>query len=124
MKYLKSFSQVNEEESLWKKILLTAALSIGLNYADAQTIETDSVKSEIVKDIANFNKTIMATGYPENYDNLTIELSKKLNDPEIFISKYLTPQINGTLIVKPEFVEGLELHLRRNFFELGYNIKF
>ena len=125
MKHIKTFSQINEEESVFRNILLSAALSIGLNYADAQTIETDSIKTEVVKDISNFNKTIMITSDVENsYRKLSEELSKKLNEPELFVDKYLIQQINGSLVVKPDFVDGLELHLRRNSFELGYKIKF
>lgn len=127
MKYIKKFNtyQINEEESILRNLLLSAALSIGLNYADAQTIQTDSMKTEIVKDISNFNKTIMMTGDLENnLRKLNDELSKKLNDPELFVDKYLFQQSNGTLIVRPDFVHGLELHLRRNLFELEYDIKF
>jgi hypothetical protein len=127
MRYIKNFKnyRLNEEESLLKNLLLSAALSIGLNYADAQTIETDSIKTEIVKNLSDFNKTILTNGELEtNYNKLTEELSKKLNEPELFIDKYLIRQSNGTLIVKPEFIHGLELHLRRNLFELGYNINF
>lgn len=127
MRYIKNFKnyRLNEEESLLKNLLLSAALSIGLNYADAQTIETDSIKTEIVKNLSDFNKTILTNGELEtNYNKLTEELSKKLNEPELFIDKYLIRQSNGTLIVKPEFIHGLELHLRKNLFELGYNINF
>ena len=127
MEHIKKFNtyQINEEESILRNLLLSAALSIGLNYADAQTIQTDSMKTEIVKDISNFNKTIIMTGDLENnIRKLNDELSKKLNDPELFVDKYLFQQSNGTLIVRPDFVHGLELHLRRNLFELEYDIKF
>lgn len=127
MKYIKKFNKykINEEESVLRNLLLSAALSIGLNYADAQTIETDSIKKEIVNDIFNFNKTIMMTGDLENnLRKLNDELSKKLNDPELFVDKYLFQHSNGTLIVRPDFVHGLELHLRRNLFEFEYDIKF
>jgi hypothetical protein len=123
MRHIKKFDtyQINEEESVLRNLLLSAALSIGLNYADAQTIETDSMKTEVVKDISNFNKTIVMTGdLDDNYRKLTDELSKKLNDPELFVDKYLFRQSNGTLIVNPNFVEGLELHLRRNLILKDY----
>jgi hypothetical protein len=56
MRHIKKLDtyQINEEESVLRNLLLSAALSIGLNYADAQTIETDSLKTEVVKDISNF----------------------------------------------------------------------
>lgn len=126
MKHVKDFNNyLLEEESIWKNLFLSIALSLGLNHADAQTIEGDSIKTEVIKDISNYNKTLLMTGnQDENLTKLTYELSKKLNEPKLFVDKYLLQQVNGTFIVKPEFVEGLELHLRKNLFELGYNIKF
>jgi len=126
MKHVKDFNNyLLEEESIWKNLFLSIALSLGLNHVDAQTIEGDSIKTEVIKDISNYNKTLLMTGnQDENLTKLTYELSKKLNEPKLFVDKYLLQQVNGTFIVKPEFVEGLELHLRKNLFELGYNIKF
>ena len=126
MKHVKDFNNyLLEEESIWKNLFLSIALSLGLNQADAQTIEDDSIKTEVIKDISNYNKILSMTGnQDENLTKLTYELSKKLNEPKLFVDKYLLQQVNGTFIVKPDFVEGLELHLRKNLFELGYNIKF
>ena len=126
MKHVKDFNNyLLEEESIWKNLFLSIALSLGLNQADAQTIEGDSIKTEVIKDISNYNKILSMTGnQDENLTKLTYELSKKLNEPKLFVDKYLLQQVNGTFIVKPDFVEGLELHLRKNLFELGYNIKF
>ena len=126
MKHVKDFNNyLLEEESIWKNLFLSIALSLGLNHVDAQTIEGDSIKTEVIKDISNYNKILSMTGnQDENLTKLTYELSKKLNEPKLFVDKYLLQQVNGTFIVKPDFVEGLELHLRKNLFELGYNIKF
>ena len=126
MKHVKDFNNyLLEEESIWKNLFLSIALSLGLNYVDAQMIEGDSIKTEVIKDISNYNKILSMTGnQDENLTKLTYELSKKLNEPKLFVDKYLLQQVNGTFIVKPDFVEGLELHLRKNLFELGYNIKF
>lgn len=126
MKHIKDFDNyLLQEESIWRNLLLSAALSLGLNQAQAQTIENDTLKTEVIQDISNYNKSMLISGdYHQNLSKLTQELSKKLNDPELFVDKYLLQQSNGTLIVKPDFIQGLELHLRRNLLELGYNIKF
>ena len=52
---------VNEEKGLFKNLLLSTMLSLGINSVDAQTIQQDSVKTEIVKDISNFNKSVIFT---------------------------------------------------------------
>jgi hypothetical protein len=52
MKHVKDFNNyLLEEESIWKNLFLSIALSLGLNHVDAQTIEDDSIKTEVIKDI-------------------------------------------------------------------------
>jgi hypothetical protein len=126
MKYINNYKDFNiNEEGLFKNFLLSAALSIGLSNADAQTIQNDTAKMEVVNTISNFNKSNLINLYSkdETLNNLKKELSYKLNDPDVFIERYLKLEPNGILI-RPDFIEGLELHLRRNrSFEIGYNIK-
>lgn len=130
MKHIKEYNQfvVNEEEGLFKSLLLSAMLAIGINRMDAQTIQQDSVKTEIVKNISSFNKSVIYNIYPSQvaYDKLKRDLSLHINDTDIFIDKYLRLEQNGTLIVKPNFIEGLELHLNKstNTYGVGYNFKF
>jgi hypothetical protein len=64
MKHIKQYNQfVNEEEGLFKNLLLSTMLALGINSVDAQTIQQDSVKTEIVKDISQFNKSIILNLY-------------------------------------------------------------
>ena len=131
MKHIKEYNQfVNEEEGFFKNLLLSTMLSLGINSVDAQTIHKDSVKTEIVKDIGNFNKGVIFNSSDNSkvlYDKLKKDLLRKnINEPDTFIKQYLKLQSDGTLIVRPKFIEGLELHLNRgtNTFEVGYNFKF
>ena len=130
MKHIKEYNQfaVNEEEGFFKNLLFSAMLALGINRMDAQTIQQDSVKTEIVKNISSFNKAVIYNIYPSQvaYDKLKKDLSLHINDTDIFIDKYLRLEQNGTLIVKPNFIEGLELHLNRstNTVGLGYTFKF
>jgi hypothetical protein len=131
MKHIKEYNQfVNEEEGFFKNLLFSAMLALGINRMDAQTIQQDSVKTEIVKDIGNFNKGVI---FNKNYDSqfllnkLKQDLSRKnINEPDLFIDKYLKLQSDGTLIVKPNFIEGLELYLnkRTNTLEVGFSHNF
>ena len=125
MKHIKEYNQfVNEEEGFFKNLLLSTMLALGINSVDAQTIQQDSVKTEIVKDIGNFNKGVIFNINNDNqvlYDKLKKDLSRKnINEPDLFIDKYLKLQSDGTLIVKPNFIEGLELHLNRGTLEVGF----
>ena len=63
MKHIKEYNQfaVNEEEGFFKNLLFSAMLALGINRMDAQTIQQDSVKTEIVKNISQFNKSIILT---------------------------------------------------------------
>ncbi len=131
MKHIKEYNQfVNEEEGFFKNLLLSTMLSLGINSVDAQTIQQDSVKTEIVKDINNFNKSVIFNLHDDNqvlYDKLKKDLSRKnINEPDLFIDKYLKLQSDGTLVVTPDFIKGLEIHLNRstNTFDVGYSFKF
>jgi len=129
MKYIKEYNDfvLNEEKGILRNLILSAMLSLGLNSADAQTIQSDSIKKEVVLDIANFNKSIIYNLHPDRqipYNNLKRDLSMKIYEPEIFIDKYLKLQQDGTLIVRPEFIKGLEFHINKNNFELDYKFEF
>lgn len=127
MKYIKEYNQfvVNEEEGFFRNLLFSTLFALGINQADAQTIQQDSLKTEIVKDISNFNKSIIYNLHNDKeipLNNLKVNLSKNLNEPEIFIDRYLKFQPDGTLVVKPEFIKGLELHINRD--QIGFSYEF
>jgi len=132
MKHIKEYNQfvVNEEEGFFKNLLFSAMLALGINTADAQTIQQDSVKTEIVKNISQFNKSIILNLYGDKqipYNRLLQDLSKSnINEPDLFIDNYLKYRPDGTLIVMPDFIKGLEIHLNKatNTFGLGYTFKF
>jgi len=131
MKHIKEYNQfVNEEEGFFKNLLFSAMLALGINTADAQTIQQDSVKTEIVKDISQFNKSVILNLYGDKqipYVRLKKDLLKSnIDEPDTFIEQYLKLQSDGTLIVMPDFIKGLEIHLNRgtNTFGLGYTFKF
>jgi hypothetical protein len=129
MKHIKEYNQfVNEEEGFFKNLLLSAMLALGINRMDAQTIQQDSVKTEVVKNISSFNKAVIYNIYPSQVllNKLKQDLSLHINETDLFIDKYLKLQSDGTLIVKPNFIEGLELHLnkRTNTLEVGFSHNF
>jgi hypothetical protein len=131
MKHIKEYNQfVNEEEGFFKNLLLSTMLALGINSVDAQTIQQDSVKTEIVKDISNFNKSVIFNLHDDNqvlFNKLKQDLSRKnINEPDLFIDKYLKLQSDGTLVVTPDFIKGLEIHLNKatNTFDVGYTFKF
>ncbi len=127
MKYIKEYNQfvVNEEDGFFRNLLFSTLFALGINQADAQTIQQDSLKTEIVKDISNFNKSIIYNLHTDKeipLNNLKVNLSKKLDEPQIFIDRYLKFQPDGTLVVKPEFIKGLELHINRD--QIGFSYEF
>jgi hypothetical protein len=131
MRYIKQYEQfvLNEEEGTVKNLIFSMLLSLGLNYADAQTIQQDTVKTDIVKNISDYNKAILFNIYDskeEPYNKLVKDLSVKMKDPDEFMINYLQLQPDGTLVVKPNFMHGLELHVntRNQEFGLGYSVKF
>jgi hypothetical protein len=131
MKHIKEYNQfVNEEEGFFKNLLLSAMLALGINSVDAQTIQQDSVKTEIVKDINQFNKSVILNLYGDKqipYNKLKQDLLRcDINEPDLFIDNYLKYRPDGTLVVMPDFMKGLEIHLNKgtNTYGVGYTFKF
>jgi len=131
MKHIKEYNQfVNEEEGFFKNLLFSTMLALGINSVDAQTIQQDSVKTEIVKDINQFNKSVILNLYGDKqipYNKLKQDLLRcDINEPDLFIDNYLKYRPDGTLVVMPDFLKGLEIHLNKgtNTYGVGYTFKF
>ena len=122
MEHLKKFdSFVNEEESFVKNLLLSTLLSLGLNYSDAQSIKNDPLKVEVVENINSFNRSILENPDKSklNFEKLKRDLSTKIDEPELFIERYLVFR-DGSFVVRNNFLNGLEIHLNRNSFGVSY----
>jgi len=131
MRHIKEYNQfVNEEEGFFKNLLFSVMLALGINTADAQTIQQDSVKTEIVKNISQFNKSVILNLNGDNkvpYNKLKQDLLRSnIDDPDLFIDDYLKYRPDGTLVVMPDFMKGLEIHLNKgtNTYGFGYTLKF
>jgi hypothetical protein len=127
MKHIKKYKHFRLNESGYlRNLFFSTLLSLGLNYVDAQEIQKDSIKTEIVKNILNFNKSKLLNIQDDInlHDKLKKDLSKSIIEPDLFIEKYLMIQPDGTLIVKQDFIEGLKIHLNRKNLGLSYNINF
>ncbi len=111
---------VNEEVGYIKTLLLSALLGLGISKVQAQEIKDDQKKLAIVDTIANYNKD------PKGIDVLKMDLSKKVDNPDMFINNYLKLTKKNTFIVKPDFIKNLKLnvHLRDRSFDIKYNIVF
>ncbi len=118
---IKNYNQfVNEEKGYLKNLLLSALLSLGISKAQAQSIKNDQQKLSVVDSIINYNKK------PLGLNTLKVDLATKVDNPEKFITNYLTIMPDKTIVVRPSFLEGLELHgnLKDKSFNIVYNIKF
>ena len=109
MNRIKDWDNFNiNEENKWRNLFFSALLSLGLTSLDAQEIQRDSLKTEVVKSILNYNKSKILN----------------LSDPEVFIDKYLKFDSDGTIHVSPNFIEGLELYMNKGKFGFGLKIDF
>lgn len=119
---IKSYSEFISEESKFKNIVisLAALLSIGLSRSQVDKIKGDTTKMSIVSDIIQYNKN------PMNIKDLTIRLSNKVDKPDKFIDEYLQLLPDKTVVVKPNFIKGVELNANpfSSEYKLSYTIKF
>lgn len=100
---------------------LASLLTLGLSKVQAQQIKNDQPKLKLVDSIIDYNKTAKGP------DSLKTILFPKIgNKTDIFIQKYLEFQPDGTVIVKPAFIEGLKINYNPSSkgFGIHYTIKF
>ena len=113
---------LNEEESYFKRVIisLAAMLSMGLTRSQVNTIKDDSLKMSVVETLLNYNKD------PKGADTLKYDLLPKVENPDRFIHDYLRILPDKTVVVKPNFINGLELDLNpvSKAFHVTYTIKF
>lgn len=113
---------INEEESYLKKVVISLAtmLSMGLTRSQVEVVKNDTTKLSIINSIINYNKN------PEGIDTLKYHLTTKVKEPDSFIQDYLRVLPDRTVVVKPNFISGLELKANpfNNTFNVSYTIKF
>ena len=118
---IKNYNEfINEEKGYLRNLLLSAVLSLGLSKSQAQSIKNDQDKLSVVDSIINYNKK------PLGLNVLKVDLATKVDNPDKFIKNYLTIMPDKTIVVRPSFLEGLEIHgnLSNKSFSIVYNIKF
>lgn len=127
MTRIKDWNNFNiNEENKWRNLFFSALLSLGLTSLDAQEIQRDSLKTEVVKSILNYNKSKILNLSDDITlkRNLEANISKTIVNPEVFIDKYLKFDSDGTIHVSPNFIEGLELYMNKGKFGFGLKIDF
>lgn len=121
---------INEEEGLFKNIILSIAtfLSLGLSKIQAQSIKFSQPKLSIVDTCYKFNKKVKANNLifkDDPISELKIDLKDKI-DPDKFINNYIDILPDKTIIIKPIFIDGLNLHYNPSSkeFTIKYTIDF
>ena len=100
---------------------LASLLTLGLSKAQAQQIKNDQPKLKIADTLIIYNKN------PKGSDSLKKLLIPKMGEKtDLFIQNYLEFRPDGTVVVKPKFVDGLKLNYnpKSKDFEVFYTIKF
>lgn len=107
---------INEEESYIKRVIisLAAMLSLGLTRSQVNQVKDDSAKLSVIDTLITYNKN------PQSLDILKYDLLPKVDEPEKFIQDYLKILPDKTVVVKPTFINGLELSA--NPFDKTFNV--
>lgn len=106
-----------------KDIVITLAtlLSLGLSRVNAQELKNNQPKLMLINKIYKYNKN------PKGPDTLKQILLPKMGEKtDLFIDRYLEFQPDRTVIVKPNFIKGLNLNYnpRSKDFGFTYTLKF
>lgn len=120
---VKRYSEfINEEESYIKRVIisLAAMLSLGLTRSQVNQVKDDPAKLSVIDTLISYNKN------PKGTDTLEYHLLPKVDEPEKFIHDYLKILPDKTVVVKPTFINGLELNANpfNKTFHVTYTIKF
>lgn len=120
---VKRYSEfINEEESYIKRVIisLAAMLSLGLTRSQVNQVKDDPAKLSVIDTLISYNKN------PKGTDTLEYHLLPKVDEPEKFIHDYLKILPDKTVVVKPTFINGLELNVNpfNKTFHVTYTIKF
>ena len=122
---------INEERGFFKNIILSVAtfLSLGLSKIQAQSIKFSQPKLSIVDTCYKFNKKVKANNLAFREDpinELKIDLKGKVDDTDKFINNYIDILPDKTIVIKPIFIDGLNLHYNINSkeFTVKYTIDF
>lgn len=118
MKYIKKY-QIYEESKYLKSILLSALLSIGISKSQAQQLQNDQPKLNVINTLIEYNKN------PNIFD-LQKHLSPILKDSNKFIHNYVSILPDKTIVLKPNFVKGLEVNINPDKKSIGhgYRVKY
>lgn len=122
---------INEEEGFFKNIILSIStfLSLGLSKMQAQSIKFSQPKLSIVDTCYKFNKKVKANNLAFREDpinELKIDLKGKVDDTDKFINNYIDILPDKTIVIKPIFIDGLNLNYNINskMFTVKYTIDF
>ena len=122
---------INEEEGLFKNIILSIAtfLSLGLSKIQAQSIKFNQPKLSIVDTCYKFNKKVKSNNLAFREDpinELKIDLKDKVDNPEKFINNYIEILPDRTIVIRPLFIDGLKFHYNPSSkeFTIKYTIDF
>lgn len=100
---IKKFNEFNNNEVLESysrfAIPLALIMGFGFNKAQAQEIQKDTVKSEVVKMISDYNSN------PSGIDLLRRDLSNKVDGTDVFMKKCLFIDRDNKVGILPEFVK-------------------
>lgn len=116
----KMFKKVDESvSSRIKNVVLTlsALMSIGLNRAQVLQIKNDRHKMSVVDTILKYNNR------PLGINELNNKLKSKIKNQENFIHDYLRILPDKTVVIKPNFIEGLEININRRERVIGVNYR-
>ena len=99
-------------------------MSLGLSKMDAQEIKNDQSKLAIIDTCYNFNKKVKYIKNQQPIELLKLELGDKIKNPDKFIHDYLEIKQDKTIIIKPNFINGLDLHINMNKISSYYGIRY
>jgi len=109
---INNYSEFLKEENRFKSWLIFALMSLGLNKTQAQSVDHNYDKVQVVKILSDFNKN------PTSLENLKSKLRNHITNTDDFIKKTINIE-NDKIKVKPNFNKNLEIFIEPKKIALG-----
>ena len=124
MEYLLDFDDFKLNESQLRNVAFSLAtfLGLGISKLDAQQIIKNKPAMNIIDTCNKYNIQIKKTGV-QNKQVLVNMLGNNLLEPKKFVIDFIKFLPDRTIVISPEFIEGLNLNLNPETKEVGVNYK-
>jgi hypothetical protein len=120
---IKNYEQFILEENIFRKGIITLGtlLGLGLSEMDAPLLKNNQRALSVIDACKSYNKLVSTN--PNSKIQLNNFLDTKIENADFFINNYIEFLPDKTIIIKPDFIKGIDLNYNPKSREMGIHYK-